>query len=53
LVVCLAFVRRDCDRLAVCLGDEPGGSNIWNPDLERAQPLAAQAFAVLAYSIAG
>jgi hypothetical protein len=52
LIVCLSFARRDGDRLVVRLGDELGGSNVWNPDLEWAQPLAAQAFAVLAYSIA-
>jgi hypothetical protein len=37
----------------VRLGDELGRSNIWNPDLERAQPLAAQAFTVLAHAVAG
>ena len=44
---------RDRDRLAMRLGDELGRSNVWNPDLEGAQTLTAQAFAVLAYSVAG
>jgi hypothetical protein len=53
LVVHLTFTRRDRNRLAMRLGDEPGGAHVWNPDLERAQSLAAQAFTVLAYSVAG
>jgi hypothetical protein len=51
LVVGLASTRGDHDRLPVRLGDELGRSNVRNPDLEGAQPLAAQAFAMLAYSV--
>jgi hypothetical protein len=51
LVVGLVSARGDHDRLAVRLGDELRRSNVGNPDLEGAQPLATQAFAVLAYSV--
>jgi hypothetical protein len=53
LIVRVTLARRDGDRLPVGLGDELARSHVWNPDLERPQPLTPQALAVLTYSVAG
>ncbi|MEA2212980.1 MAG: hypothetical protein QOF83_2928 [Solirubrobacteraceae bacterium] len=53
LVLSLTVACGDGDGLSMGLGDELGGSDIRNPNLHRAQPLAAETFPMLAHAIAG